>query len=502
MTGGKKQILWVDDEIEFLRAHIMFLEEHNYDVTKATNGDDAIELIKENHFDLIFLDEQMPGKDGLTTLEELKVFEPNIPVVMVTKSEEEQLMEEAFGHNINSYLTKPVNPSQILSVCKRILHVNTIKKTVITSSYVTEYAEYKAKFMTRQSIPDWHDRYQVLCKWDINLQTLKDQGLLETHNNHKAEASHKFIKYIEENYISWHSGREPNNFLITQSLSNHLFPLLQENKKTCLVVMTGLRMDQWLTMKPALEPFFNLVEKNACALLPTNRLYCRSALLAGETALRISQDHPQLWEHMNKGEDPEVYEQELLKLNLFKHGIRDIDNPVIKYIRAKSDSDRFLSDIETYDDEKLVVLVVDFPEMLMRLREESTLIMEMAPDEQGLREITKIWFKSSNLLKILQRFALADRSVVFTSDHGSVLVKRPVEVFCQEEKTPNPRVKIGQDISCDERHVFFIESPAIFGLPSTGQGVGYAIAKEDFYFTYPNKYQYFGTRFKGQMVNG
>jgi CheY-like chemotaxis protein len=500
--SGKKQILWVDDEIEFLRAHIIFLEDHNYDVAKAHNGDDAIELIKEKHFDLIFLDEQMPGKDGLTTLEEIKAFKPKIPVVMVTKSEEEQLMEEAFGRNIDGYLTKPVNPSQILSVCKSILHSRVIKKTHITSEYVSEYAEFKAILMNNQFPQNWFSLFHALCKWDVNLQTVKDQGLEETHLNHKKEVSSKFVRFVENNYLRWHGGREENPFLITHSFKRKVFPLIKKHKKVCSVVMTGFRMDQWLTVKNFLEAYFTIDENHAWTLIPSERLYCRTALFSGKTSLSISLDHPNLWKKLKDEERHREYEKELLKLSLANNGIQNIDDPVFKYIRSTEDSQEFLRHIDQYNHEPLIVLVIEFPELLLALRKESSLLMEIAPDEMGLRELTKLWFQSSDLLKILGRFSETGRSVVLTSDHGSIMVRTPVEVFFQEDKSPHPRLKIGKGISCDERRVFFIESPRNFGLPGEDQKLGYVIAKQDSYFIYPNKYHYIGTRFKGQMVSG
>jgi CheY-like chemotaxis protein len=500
--SGKKQILWVDDEIEYLRAHIMFLEEHNYDVMKANNGDDAIDLIQKTRFDLIFLDEQMPGKDGLTTLEEIKAIDSNIPVIMVTKSEEEQLMEEAFGRNIDGYLTKPVNPSQILSVCKSILHAKIIKKTHTTAEYVNEYAEYKARLMNSQQPQDWLSLYLSLCRWDLNMPTLKDQGLEETHENHKKEASAKFVSFMVDHYISWYAGRTQNKFLITNSLKKTVFPLLKRESKVCTVVMTGFRMDQWLIIKSFLESDFNITESHAWAVLPSERVYCRSALFAGKSSRTISLDHPELWKKLNSEEEHRVYENELLKINLFSNRIYDIDDPVMKYIRLTGDAQNLLENIEQYKNERLIVLVVEFAKLFMSHRKEDNLLMEIVPDELGLRELTRIWFQSSKLLKLLQHFAREGRSVVLTSDHGSILVKNPVEVYCQDEKTPHPRIKIGRGISCDERHVHFIESPSICGLPGEEKKLGYAIAKENYYFTYPNKFHYFGTRYKGQMVSG
>lgn len=502
MSSGKKQILWVDDEIEFLKAHIMFLEDHNYDVTTSTNGDDALALIKGKQFDLVYLDEQMPGKDGLTTLEEIKAHNASIPVVMVTKSEEEQLMEEALGRNIDGYLIKPVNPSQILSVCKSILHSSTIKKTHITSEYVREYAEYKARLMTSQTPQDWCRLYKSLVGWDVNLKTIKDQGLEETHNNHKAEVSKKFIHYMGDNYLGWMNGRSQNTILATHTFSRKVFPLLKQGKKVCFVVMAGFRLDQWLTIKQFLSQAFKTEESMACALLPTDRLFCRSALLSGRLSRDISQNQPGLWKMISSEGNYHQYEKELLKINFSANGVQDFEDLEISYIKTMEDAKELLDNTEQNSNKRFTAVVVEFSELLMNLRKESMLLQELAPDENGFRELTRIWFQSSSILKYMLALSRLNTHIVLTSDHGSILVKHPIEVFCQEERSPHPRVKIGKNISCDERHTYFIENPASYGLPDLEGVTAYAIAKEDRYFTYPNKYQYFDTKFKDQMVCG
>ncbi len=501
MINEKKRLLWVDDEIEFLRAHIMFMEEHGYEVDKATNGDDAIAMIKEKSYDLVLLDEQMAGKDGLTTLEEIKDYNSNIPVVMVTKSEEERLMEAALGRNINGYLIKPVNPSQILSVCKTILHSKAIRNNHVTSSYVREYAENKAGLMTNLAPSKWEKIYFQLCKWDNDLQTIANQGLEETHQTQKKEMGKKFISYVEENYVQWFGKKGGNNSLQTQAMKRKVIPLLKRGEKVCLIVMAGFRTDQWLAIQNILEPYFKVENAMSWALLPTDKNICRVALFSGQTAREVSLKQPQLWSKMNEEEDKVPFERELLKINLRINGI-DFEEPKIVHLQHPDDSRKFLENVEKYDEDPLITVVVEFFDMLNLLRRENPVMMEVVPNEKGFRELTKIWFQSSNLFEILKYHASKGRHVVLTSDHGTVLVNNPAEVFCQEEKTPNPRVKIGKDISCDERHALFVETPVQYGLPGEFGEIAYAIAKENNYFVYPNKFQYFVTQFKSQMVSG
>jgi len=500
MSNGKS-LLWVDDEIEFLRAHIMFMEEHGYEVDKATNGDDAIAMVKVKAYDLVLLDEQMAGKDGLTTLEEIKEYDQNIPVVMVTKSEEERLMEAALGRNINGYLIKPVNPSQILSVCKSILHSKAIRNNHVTSAYVRELAENKSSLLTNLLPTKWEKIYFSLCKWDNDLALVSDPGLEQTHQGQRKEVSKKFISYVEENYVSWFGKKGGNANLSTQALKRKVIPILKRGDKACLLVMAGFRLDQWLALQPLLETFFKVENALSWSLIPSEKTNCRVALFSGQTSREVSLKQPDLWKKMQEEDDKVPYERELLKINLRINGL-DLENPKIVHLRQAEDSERLVEEMNEYEEEKLITIVVEFFDMLNQLRQESALMKEIVPDEKGFRELAKIWFKSSKLFEILQGFAERKRHVILTSDHGTVLVDTPAEVFCQEEKTPNPRVKIGQDISCDERHALFVETPVHYGLPGEVGQVAYAIAKDKYYFVYPNKFQYFVTQFKGQMVGG
>jgi CheY-like chemotaxis protein len=501
MSTAGKRLLWVDDEIEFLRAHIMFMEEHGYVVEKATNGDDAIAMIKSSPYDLVLLDEQMAGKDGLSTLEEIKEYDQNIPVVMVTKSEEERLMEAALGRNINGYLIKPVNPSQILSVCKGILHSRAIRSNHVTSAYVRELSENKSSLMTNLLPQKWEKIFFQLCKWDNDLQALADQGLMDTHLGQKKEVARRFIQYVEENYVSWFGKKGGNPNLSTQALKRKVIPLLKKGEKACLVVMAGFRVDQWLALQPLLEPYFKVENAISWSLLPSEKTNCRVGLFSGQSPREVSLKQPQMWKKMQEEEDKAPYERELLRQNLRINGI-DIEDPKIIHLRQPEDGQKLAADLPKYEDETLITIVVEFFDMLNQLRQESPVLKEIAPDEKGFRELARTWFKSSKLFEMLKTMAQKKRTVILTSDHGTVLVDAPAEVFCQEEKTPNPRVKIGQNISCDERHALFVETPVQYGLPGEVGEVAYAIAKDNYYFVYPNKFQYFVTQFKGQMVGG
>lgn len=501
MNDEKKRLLWVDDEIEFLRAHILFLEEHGYEVEKATNGDDALALIREKAYDLVLLDEQMPGKDGLSTLEEIKDFNASIPVVMVTKSEEERLMEAALGRNINGYLIKPVNPSQILSVCKSILHSRAIRNNHVTASYVRELSDMKALLQTNILPQKWEKIHYQLCKWDSDLQGLSEKGLLETHEANKKEISKKFLGFVEDNYVGWFNKKGGNQNLITQSIKRKLVPVLKRGDKALFLVLEGLRLDQWVALQSIAEEFFKVENAVAWAILPTEKRNCRTALFSGQAPRDVALKHPQMWTKMKEEADPSAYERELLRINLRVNGI-DIESPRVTHVKSHEDGRRLLEEFGSHAAEPLLTVVVELFDMLAALHRQNGMVQEIAPNEAGYRDLTKVWFKSSTLFELLRQCARAGRHVVLTSDHGTVMAHHPAEVFCQEEQTPHPRVKVGQNISCDERHALFVETPVHYGLPGEVGELAYAIAKDHFYFVYPNKFQYFVTQFKDRMVSG
>lgn len=501
MNTSKKQILWVDDEIEFLRAHIMFLEEHQYEVTKATNGDDALAMVYEKQFDLVFMDEQMPGKDGLTTMEEIKAYDPSIPVVMVTKSEEEQLMEEAWGRDVDGYLIKPVNPSQILVVCKRIFHKKTLKKTVFTSEYVKKYTKYKAKFMTNQTSADWAGLFYSLCKWDVALTKIHDEGLEATHTSHKQEVTDKFFSFIKQNYMEWIKGRIVNKMLLPSLLKENLFPQLNGQQNCALFILSGFRFDHWMAIRPLLERAFLITEKVAYSLLPSDRLYCRSSLLSGKFPRSISEDHPELWSHLNS-EDYRQGEVELFKLNLSMNRLNHLAQCPFYHTATKEESSEIYQALASQAQQPLYTVLVEFEEFLKTLTDNTQSLSEVQIEEKSICDLVNMWFQRSHLYKMIEQCAAQGRKVFLVSDHGCAMVNEPIEVFCQEEKTPHPRLKMGKDISCDERNVYFIESPSQFKLPGHDSEVSYAMTRDQYYFVYPNKFQYFGSKFKGRLVSG
>jgi CheY-like chemotaxis protein len=505
MSGNRKKVLWADDEIEFLRAHIMFLETRGYSVTPVFSGHDAIHLIKENpaQFDIVLLDEQMPGKDGLTTLEEIKELAPDLPVVMVTKSEEEHLMDEALGKKIDGYLTKPVNPSQILSVCKKLLDSKQIISTQIAQKFVRSYSETQLSLSTRMYAKDWIRMFETLTNWDIELENVEDEGLRQAHAGQKSDCNVAFAEFIAENYVHWLKGESNPPLLSPQIVETFLAPRLKEGKKVYFIVLDCMRLDQYLAIETLLRRYFDIERNYFFSILPTATPFARNALFAGKYPLDIADDYPELWKSPADDETSlNRYERQLLGRKLKLLGLKFDDDPKYVKILEASDSKEFLRKAGAYEKEQLVSIVVNFVDMLTHSRSTSTILQEIAPDETAFRALTQSWFQFSTLFSILKEIAKQDCTVILTTDHGSTLCTRGTEVYGSRELTKNMRYKFGDNITCDERHALFISDPGVFKLPAFSPNANCIIAKENYYFVYPDKFENFQKQYQNSFQHG
>jgi CheY-like chemotaxis protein len=505
MAGNRKHVLWADDEIEFLRSHIMFLESRGYNVTPVFNGHDAIHLIKEKHeeFDIVLLDEQMPGKDGLTTLEEIKEIAPDMPVVMVTKSEEEHLMDDALGRKIDGYLTKPVNPSQILSVCKKLLDSKQIISTQITQKFVRSYSDIRTSLGTRISAQDWIRLYETLTKWDLELEGVEDEGLRQAHAGQKSDCNAAFGDFIAENYIHWVKGANTPPDLSPDIVGKFLAPRLSEGKKLYFVVLDCMRLDQYFAIELLLRKFFEIERHYFYSILPTSTPFARNALFAGKYPLAIAQDYPDLWKSPHDDEGSlNRFERQLLARKLKSLGFDLRDDPKYVKILDASDSKEFLRKIGTYEKDRLVSIVVNFVDMLTHSRSTSSILQEIAPDETAFRALTQSWFQYSTIFAILKQFATQDCTVILTTDHGSTLCTRGTEVYGSRDISKNLRYKFGENVTCDERHALFVSDPSAFRLPSFSLNSRCIIAKENYYFVYPEKFETFQKQYQNSFQHG
>ena len=503
----QKRILWVDDEIELLRSHIIFLSEKGYEVDTVTNGEDAIASVKEKVYDLIFLDEMMAGKGGLETLGEIKEINSGIPVVMVTKSEEETLMDEAIGGKIDDYLTKPVNPSQILLVCKKILEGRKISGQYAAKDYLNDFNEISRQLLMNPDYDEWMDIYLKLTGWDVELDSHPGLGLRQTLNDQKKEANKEFSKFVEKNYPDWIALKndEYRPRLSPEIAENFLFDFLRkENKTVFFFVIDCLRLDQWLIMEKHLNELFKIDKQYYYSILPTATPYARNSLFSGLFPSEIEKYYPQLWQSGNDDENSmNRYEKELLQLLLDRKRIK-LRNE-LKYIKIIDPEvgKNFENNILSYKNTHFTAVVVNFLDMIAHGRSDSDILKEIAPDEAAYRSLTNSWFIHSSLFGTFKSIAKMDNvKIVLTTDHGSIRSLRGAKVLGDREASTNLRFKYGRNLKVDEKHAVFIKNSEDYKLPRRGVTINYIIAKEDYYFVYPTDYHKYLTYYKDTFQHG
>jgi CheY-like chemotaxis protein len=494
---SSRRILWVDDEIEFLRAHIFFLEDNGWKVDKATNGHDALAMALRENYDVVLLDEQMAGIDGLTTLQRLKRSNPSLFVVMVTKSEEERVMEEAIGRNIDGYLTKPVNPAQIVSLCKSLFNARSLRSNHLTSRYVRQYAENKARILGPVQPGDWEQVHQRLCQWDLDLGVSGNEGLRETHAGQREEAESIFIQYLESRWYGW-MGRERLKPNFTWDLiAKRMHPKTREEKLPVLLVLSGLRTDHWLAMQPLLEGLFEVKLEHLWSPLPGIPEVARLCLFGGASQKVLASERPEWkWPAPEKLSDPSF----LAKLLTRSTGLAEAEIDV-RVASTVAQSRELAKRSDGLGNARATVIVLEFARMLQESSSES----EAEPnanltDAIRFRTAARMLLAQAGIYHLLRRLQSQGREVILTGDVGSTAVVEAIEVFCSEDQPHGFRVQFGKEISCDERHAFFVENPASAGLD--GSRGPMALAKGERFFTQPNKYQYYGTTHLGRLVSG
>ncbi len=502
-----KKILWVDDEIELLRSHIIFLSEKGFEVDTVTNGEDAVNCVKENNYDLVFLDEMMAGMGGLETLGLIKDYEPNLPVVMVTKTEEESIMEEAIGAKIDDYLTKPVNPSQVLLVCKKILEGKKISGQYAAKDYLQDFNEISQSLLNNMDYQEWIDIYLKLVNWDIELDTHPEIDLKQTLFDQKREGNKEFSKFVEKNYRNWiNSPSDPYTPPLTTQIADKyvLNHLKEDSSNVFFFVIDCLRLDQWLLMEKHLIDYFKIQKDYYYAILPTATPYARNSLFSGLFPSEIEKYYPELW---SSGDDDEKsmnkYEKELLQLLLDRKKIK-LKND-LKYIKIIDPEvgRTFEQNILSYQNTQLIAVVVNFLDMIAHGRSDSDILKEIAPDEAAYRSLTNSWFMHSSLLGTFKSIArMKNVKIVVTTDHGSIRAMRGANVLGDRQASTNLRFKHGRNLKADEKNAIFIKNPADYKLPKRSVTVNYIIAKEDYYFVYPTDYHKYLSYYKDTFQHG
>ncbi|MBN2103959.1 bifunctional response regulator/alkaline phosphatase family protein [bacterium] len=500
ITKGK--ILWVDDEIDHLKPHILFLEERGYSVTPVTNAEDAISLIQNDQYDLVLMDEMMPGMDGLEALPVIKSMRPSLPMIMVTKSEEENLMEEAIGVQIEDYLTKPVNPSQIFSTCKRILERQRISQEKVAREYTSEFGEISAILNQNMTPEMWIDIHIKLSERDLDLDAHPDLGLRQTLHDQKRECNQGFGKYIRNQYIGWLAS-DSRPTLSVDLIPKFVLPSLKQDKHVLFIIIDNLRLDQWLILEPILYDWFMIRRDYYFSILPTATPYSRNAIFSGLFPAEIEAQYPDLWK---QGEDDEYsrnrYEHPLLLDHLERLGI--MLKPEPKYVKMvdASDTRGVMKNIDAYLSSPLSAMVFNFVDIMAHRRSDSQILREIVPDESAFRSLTRTWFEHSALFQILKASARAGVKVVLTSDHGSIRCMRGSTVHADKETSTNVRYKYGRAIRGEQKHCIEVKDPGKFKLPARGINTNYLIALEDYYFVYPTNYHKYLSLYRDSFQHG
>ena len=495
-------ILWTDDEIDILTSHILFLEEKGYIVETANNGKDAIELVREKEFDLVFLDENMPGLSGLETLKEIKVIAPNIPVVMITKSEEENIMEEAIGSNIDDFLIKPVNPHQILLSIKKNIDQKRLVTEKTTSGYQADFAKIGTEINSAMCFDDWVTIYKKLVYWELELDKSEDSNMAEVYRMQETEANNEFGKFVKSNYFSWFDpDGEYKPLLSPDIFSRRIFPLIAKGENVFMIVVDNLRFDQWKIIYQAFGDYFRVDrEEIYCSILPTVTQYSRNALFAGLMPLEIEQSYPGLWVYDEEETGKNLKERELLENQLRRRGT---DFPfTYEKVTNLANGKKLIENILNYINRPLVVAVYNFVDILSHARTEMEVIRELASNESAYRSLTLSWFQHSSLLELIKILAHHDLTLVITTDHGSIRVQNPVKVIGDRKTSTNLRYKLGRNLDYDPKTVFEMKDPSTAYLPKSNVSSRYIFSLNYDFFAYPQNYHHYVKYYRNTFQHG
>jgi CheY-like chemotaxis protein len=498
----KIKILWTDDEIDLLKPHILFLKEKGYDMATANNGGDALEMIKDNDYDLVFLDENMPGMSGLETLTKIKSEKPEIPVIMITKSEEEHIMEEAIGSKIADYLIKPVNPNQILLSIKKNLETKRLVSEKTNTAYQQEFRNIGMTFNDKLSYEEWADIYKKLIFWELELQKTTDQGMYEVLNLQKAEANHTFSKFIDNNYINWLQKPDEAPTMSHTLFKKKVFPIVDNSTEPVFfVLIDNLRYDQWKVIQPIINEYFKVEdEESYYSILPTATQYARNAIFAGLMPSEIEKRHPKLWANDEDEGGKNLYEEDFLndQVQRYRKNYKCSYTKITNNTAGKA----LVDNVTNLLSNKLNVIVYNFVDMLSHARTEMEVIRELADDEAAYRSITVSWFEHSPLWEALKKIASKGIKLIITTDHGTVRVKEPSKIIGDKNTNTNLRYKQGKNLNYEKKDVLEVKNPADAFLPRTHLSTTFVFVKEDKFFAYPNNYNHYVSYYRNTFQHG
>ncbi len=501
-TATSKRILWADDEIALLKPHVLFLRARGYDVTTVTSGDEAVDLVRESRFDAVLLDEMMPGRDGLSTLEGIKEFDESIPVIMITKSEEEELVDTAIRKRINDYLLKPVNPVQILSALRRVLDRDKIEQNQVTQDYLAEFNRIRAA-AHMADWREWIDIHKTLSRWDIEFERFRDIGLKQTHADVHKEMNAEFSRFVQKNYKGWvQDGDGPH--MSPDLFREYVIPSLRKNEKVYFIVIDCMRLDHWYALETLLEPYFHTRTDYYYSILPTATPYSRNAIFAGLYPDDIAKKHPQWWkEGTNDEKSLNRNENELMNAQLKREHVELPRQPKYIKIYNADEANMHRKQVSSLFSIPLVAMVFNFVDIFAHGRSDSEILQELAPDEAAFRSVMESWFKHSALFEILRAISSQDAKVFITTDHGSVICRKSATVYGNKQASTNLRYKYGVNLNCeDAKQVVKVDDPADYRLPADGLGKNYIFAKESYYFVYPTNFHEYERQFRNTFQHG
>ncbi len=495
-------ILWTDDEIDLLKPHILFLEKKDYKVTTSTNGADAIDIIKEGTaIDIVFLDENMPGLTGIETLAQIKEIRPNLPIVMITKSEEEYIMEEAIGSKIADYLIKPVNPNQILLSLKKNLDHSKLVSAKTTSNYQQEFRKISMDLAMINSYEEWVELYKKLVHWEIQLESISDSGMIEILEAQKNEANTLFFKFIKKNYQDWFQPNADKPLLSHDLFRKIVKPEINKKQGTLLIVIDNLRFDQLRVMESTINTYYKKIKEIPFySILPTATQYARNAIFSGLTPAEMEKQHPNYWKNDTDEGGKNLFEDEFLQAQL-KRLRMDIKSEYFK-ITSLTKGKNLASNFSKIKENDLTVVGYNFVDMLSHSRTEMEMIKELASDDKAYRSLTLSWFKNSPLLDMIKSAQELGLKLIITTDHGTINTTKPTKVIGEKNISANLRYKTGRSISYEDKDVYAVKDPASVGLPSGFMTSSYIFAKEDLFFAYPNNFNHYVKYFKNTYQHG
>jgi DNA-binding response OmpR family regulator len=496
MTNG--QLLWVDDEMELLKAHILFLEKKGYEITTASNGTDAIDLCRERSFDLVLLDEQMPGLSGLETLQKIKEMWPATPVVMVTKSEEENIMNQAIGQKIADYLIKPVNPNQILLTLKKNIHRKELETEVTQSQYQQQFQQIAMQIMDCRTWQDWIEVYKRLVHWELELSST-DSQMTEMLQMQKEEANLGFAKFVKKNYLDWVGGKDVP-LMSPAIFKTKVFPLLDKGEKVFLVVLDNFRYDQWRMLAHEISDLYDIEEDLYYSILPTATQYARNAIFSGLMPNKIAEMFPDLWVDEDEEEGKNLNEEPLIQTQLDRY--RRHNTFSYHKVNNSAEADKLLGQLKALQKNDLNVVVFNFIDMLSHARTESKMVRELANNESAYRSITLSWFRHSVIADFFRQLAQTDYQVLVTTDHGSIRCTKPVKIVGDRNTNTNLRYKLGKSLGYDSKDLFVIKDPRQAQLPQPNLSTSYVFATGDAFFAYPNNYNYYVSYYRDTFQHG